>query len=60
MPEWISIEDRLPEKPGHYLCYVRGMFDVLWYGKGTEMLWKYEVTHWMPLPNPPVERRDAE
>lgn len=59
--EWISVEDRLPEKSGEYLTYC-GEYD------GTSILnfevmktkgkwktkWK-EVTHWMPLPEPPKE-----
>ena len=64
---WISVKERLPEKPGRYLC---------WFGKNTfavgasivpyipdlhwfvslESLERYEnVTHWMPLPGEPKE-----
>lgn len=26
MSEWISVKDRLPEKKGHYLVYIKGDF----------------------------------
>ena len=65
--EWISVNDRLPDKSGRYLC---------WFGKntmakGAEIVTYIEslkafgslksletypnVTHWMPLPEPPNE-----
>ena len=54
--EWISVEDRLPERNGRYIthCKIEGqsLVCVLYYCKvggfneGT-------VTHWMPLPEPP-------
>lgn len=64
---WISVEDRLPDKNGQYLC---------WFGKNRmakgaaiatylemrksfgslESLETYpNVTHWMPIPEPPKE-----
>ena len=57
--EWISVKDRLPEESGEYLAYC-GEYDgicVLYFEisktKGRWMRkWK-EVTHWMPLPEPP-------
>lgn len=59
MTEWISTKDRLPEKDGRYICFVRNEIDVLGFEKDkkySELLWKCEVSHWMPLPEPPVER----
>lgn len=59
-PEWISVEDRLPEKKDE-LCLV--------YRKGgniclsvhyceTNHYWSYDgVTHWMPLPEPPKPKK---
>ena len=54
--EWISVEERLPERNGRYLthCNIEGqsLVCILYYCKiggfneGT-------VTHWMPLPEPP-------
>lgn len=54
--EWISIKDRLPE---------RGQTVIAWVLMG-EMLssyhlmqyisqWNEDITHWMPLPEPPKE-----
>lgn len=64
MNEWISVEDRLPEKDGNYLvtacdegCSAReGIWHstvvvVAEYYKGS-WTW-YNVTHWQPMPEPP-------
>ena len=54
--EWIKTQNKWPEKSGRYLCYIRNSINVEWYDKGkpySEMLWKYEITHWMPLPEEP-------
>jgi len=67
MMEWISVEDRLPESSGNYLCSMGGLIEKLWYFKGLqrfkmiggaenkymEQMYSSAVTHWMPLPNPP-------
>lgn len=49
--DWISVDDRLPEKQGSFLVYDkcdnRIHLDCL-------PLY-YEVTHWQPLPQPPKE-----
>lgn len=56
--DWISVDDRLPEK-GTYLIINK------W---GGMMVWQYddgwkkygygqEITHYMPLPQPPVNDR---
>ena len=54
--EWISVEERAPERNGRYLthCKIEGqsLVCILYYcnlggfNEGT-------VTHWMPLPEPP-------
>ena len=53
--KWIPVTERLPEEDGDYLVYC-GEYDgicVLYYKKGKwRSKWK-EVTHWMPLPEPP-------
>ncbi len=56
--EWISVEDRLPEKPMTCLVYVEhyGIY-VSFYNEG--FYTKY-VTHWMPLPEPPEMKGGAE
>jgi len=64
---WISVKDRLPEKEGQYLCWF-GKNTVCkgaaiatyleeWKAFGSfESLKTYpNVTHWMPLPEPPEE-----
>ena len=72
--EWISVEDRLPEKEGYYIVteknangkiYVtqRGL---LYWANGPSwcMSWqerdieKIKVTHWISLPTPPTEKED--
>ena len=53
--EWISVEERLPEKHGQYLAaFTNMMVDTVTY---TKIGWFYDkrcsITHWMPLPEPP-------
>lgn len=62
--EWISVKDRLPQKYSNVLIYTsfgyvtNGMWvpykNIFVYDRGYE-LEKDEVTHWMPLPEPPEE-----
>lgn len=67
-PNWIPVTERLPETHGHYLGHiVTGEFgQVSWeqivFFDGHIFLWEHnseewheEVTHWMPLPEPPKE-----
>jgi len=68
MSEWISVEDRQPERWGNYLCYVkvelkphsRARFcDVRFFEQFKDYADRWhvkvseEVTHWIPLPEPP-------
>lgn len=60
--EWISVKDRLPNKPMKCLVYTkRGDccgYDILYYNQGFYSQYD-NVTHWMPLPEPPeVGRND--
>ena len=62
--EWISVADRLPEEKGRYLTANKRygdkivVFD-LWFGGGfwyveeEDDVFDFEVTYWMPLPQPP-------
>ena len=66
MMEWISVEERLPQATGKYLCAVKDKRGSLW---TSASVWSLEmkswfgdygeikniVTHWMPLPDPPKE-----
>ena len=60
--EWISVDDRLPERNGRYLthCKIEGQSLVcaLFYCKIGGFN-ESTVTHWMPLPEPPVMERGA-
>ena len=56
---WIPVTERLPEESGEYLAYC-GEFDgicVVYYEiLKTKSKWRTnwkQVTHWMPLPEPP-------
>ena len=62
--EWISVKDRLPEAVGYVVCIAkRNPFSRFipmvariekngWVNPMTEQ-YISEVTHWMPMPNPP-------
>ena len=62
--EWISVKDRLPEVGGYVVCIAkRNPFSRFmpmvariekngWVNPMTEQ-YISEVTHWMPMPNPP-------
>ena len=69
-PAWISVKDRFPERDVDVLTYFRwGAFKIGRFDKDPDSLeyrWKFEdsnlygddmqdVTHWMPLPEPPKE-----
>ena len=63
MGKWIRVEDRLPEKPMNYLIYVPPCYVNVVYYNGFEWVVDvgeycfnaYEITHWMPLPEPPED-----
>lgn len=59
--KWIPVTERLPKESGEYLAYC-GEYDgicVIYYEiLKTKSKWRTnwkEVTHWMPLPEPPKE-----
>ena len=57
--EWISVKDRLPEKTGKVLVNVHGITTTavlkngLWHSSWNFEVITGDVTHWMPLPQPP-------
>jgi hypothetical protein len=65
MSEWISVEDRLPQSGvevfivsfGHvqYTAYV--LIDGVWetWDREYEHCSPDQITHWMPIPDPPEE-----
>jgi hypothetical protein len=59
--KWISVSERLPEYDGRYICNVKSFaFPGTFFQKELcfeygEWAGGYEVTHWMPLPEPPKE-----
>lgn len=68
MSEWISVEDRLPPNYIPVLCYIPSLSSSMWqtvhechigadgeWHLATAPAYREEVTHWMPLPEPPEE-----
>jgi hypothetical protein len=56
--EWISVEERLPTRPGAYLVFtcdrrISMCHFIDHYCDGNMQFDDYRVTHWMPLPEPP-------
>jgi len=54
MSEWISINNRVPEKDGRYLVCTD--YWSKWVGVSALRKGKWDdskVSHWMPLPEPP-------
>ena len=62
--EWISVKDRLPGENGRYLTANKryddkiDVFDLwfdggFWYIDDEDDMFDFEVTHWMPMPQPP-------
>ena len=61
VPKWISVEERLPEKPGTYGAFALGLHLVLEFDENEDW-WDEEynhyngsITHWVPLLEPPEE-----
>lgn len=66
VPKWISVVERLPEDERSVLT-VNGHGEIrimgLWSKRGDEWTWLHngrmmhynDITHWMPLPEPPKE-----
>ncbi|MCH9730660.1 MAG: DUF551 domain-containing protein [Actinomycetia bacterium] len=65
VPQWISVEDRLPEDRQPVLCWLA--MDIQGYHFWQYMVTQFangrfhtheDVTHWQPLPDPPGEDKD--
>ena len=69
MSDWISVKEQQPDRKGIYLARLSdGVYSILGYCNCTDgdMIWFEEgqendlievtnVTHWMPLPEPPED-----
>jgi len=57
--KWISVDDRLPETEGMYLCYFSDdTIETFEYVVSDTKLWGIHqdiVTHWQKLPAPPED-----
>ena len=59
--EWISVKDRLPEVGKKVLVYCKenkndyeiGAYSDTYRGFFVRQTWYENITHWMPLPQPP-------
>lgn len=63
--KWISVDERLPDEHGHYLIVdeKRYMMVALWtkqFGWFSSINHRDKITHWMPLPQPPMMKGGAE
>lgn len=59
-PGWISVEDRLPEKMGE-LCLVYRKSGDINLSVYFNHYWNYgDVTHWMPIPEPPKPKKKVK
>lgn len=63
-PAWIPVSERLPDDDLTVMISVNGESEPVWMGYYDADHWKetgsggrVEVTHWMPLPTPPVDSR---
>ena len=66
IPDWISVEDRLPEEHQEVMCAF-GNGDMLilefdislapyrFIDRDSGKWWSLKIKHWMPLPNPPAQ-----
>lgn len=61
IPRWISVDERLPEKRGTYLCNYefeesgRIVMSCDYLGSERWSFMQSSITHWMQLPEPPKE-----
>lgn len=61
MPDWIKVDERMPEKYRYVLCCcanVKRQCNIVkgyWDGNRWCCEMNSNITHWMPLPEPPTE-----
>ena len=62
--QWISVDERLPERAGEYVCCTKIRKVIMceyldYWSKGSR--WdRRDITHWMPLPEAPKMKGGAE
>ena len=64
MSEWISVEERLPERCGYYLgCTYKGLIMIAPFFPvfvNDKPEFHYNIVYWMPLPEAPNMKGGAE
>ena len=65
MSKWISVEDRLPEEDAEILVWCGWQLTSIYDSEKyfytiDEIDCIHHVTHWMPLPEPPMDNQDAQ
>lgn len=57
---WINAKERMPEKDGRYLVSEDSSYT--WIGVATMRQGEFDIpiTHWMPLPQPPIQEKRNE
>ena len=62
--EWISVDERLPERQGYYLgCTYKGLMMIAPFFPvyaDDKPEFRYDISHWMPLPEAPKMKGGAE
>ena len=57
--EWISVDERLPERQGYYFgCTYKGLMMIAPFFPvyaDDKPEFRYDITHWMPLPEAPMK-----
>lgn len=67
VPNWVSVEDELPDIVEKVLVYNRGQIFTAWRTNFSKPIGAWDsydfitdgITHWMPLPEPPQEVQDG-
>ena len=61
--EWISVEDRLPDKQGEYLCCINGWSLPrleFWHAEKHKWVTYNGVRYWRPVPQPPAQAEEGK